>query len=100
MAQIAHNIKRSSQMLIKPHITERASILSEKGAYVFVASERATKRDIAHAVKELYNVTPVKVNVISVPSKRRIGRRGIRGVRPGFKKAIIFLKPGEKIDLG
>ncbi len=99
MAHIAHNIKRSSLVLLKPHVTERAAGLSEKGAYVFVVAKTATKRDITRAVKDIYNVTSRKVNVISVPEKRRIGRRGIRGVRSGFKKAIVFLKSGEKIDL-
>lgn len=100
MSYIAHNTKRSATTLIKPHVTERAAGLAEKGAYVFVASSRATKSDITRAVKELYKVNPVKVNVISVPSKRTAGRRGIRGVRAGFKKAIVFLKKGETIELG
>ena len=84
--------------LIRPHITERATALAEQNAYVFVVEPKATKREVIAAVKALYNVVPHKVNTVSIPAKRRTGRRGIHGVHSGYKKAIVYLKAGETIS--
>ncbi len=84
--------------LIRPHITERATALAQKNAYVFVVEPHATKREVMVAIKTLYNVTPRKVATITIPSKQSVGRRGIRGVKSGYKKAIVYLKTGETIS--
>lgn len=84
--------------LIRPHITERATALATQNAYVFIVEPKATKREVIAAVRVIYNVLPLKVNTVSIPPKRRVGRRGIRGVKSGYKKAIVYLKTGETIS--
>lgn len=82
----------------KPRITERATLLQGARAYTFVVDPRANKKEIARAVEDLYKVRPTKVNIINVP-ERRVSGRGRGGMRSGFKKAIVFLKEGDKIDV-
>jgi len=90
--------RSASHALIRPHITERATTLAAQNAYVFVIEPKATKKQVVAAVQALYNVTPRKVATITIPSKRRTGRRGIKGVSSGYKKAIVYLKTGDTIS--
>lgn len=85
--------------LIRPHITERATALATENAYVFVIQSTASKRDVIAAVKALYKVTPRKVTTVTIPSKNRVGRKGIKGVQKGYKKAIVYVKKGESITI-
>lgn len=81
-------------------ITEKASMHSASGVYVFDISENATKRDIMQAVKAVYAVTPRKVAVVRVPSKtKRNMRTGRMGTKQGGRKAYVYLKAGESITL-
>ena len=85
--------------LIGPRITEKASMVAEKGlAYVFNVRTDASKHAIAKAVKDLYNVLPVKVRTVSIPAKH-VFSRGKAGVKQGGKKAYVYLKAGEKIEI-
>lgn len=82
----------------KPRITEKAGIQAEKdGVYTFEVDKTANKKSIAKAIKEIYKVTPVKVNITSLPTKK-IFSRGKVGMRSGVKKAVVFLKKGDKIE--
>jgi len=85
-------------VLIKPRITEKAAYGGEKGVYVFNVAPDAIKSEISRAVRKMYKVTPRQVNIARVPSKQ-VKRRGIAGRRPGGKKAYVYLKEGEKIEL-
>ena len=80
--------------------------LTEKGTrqgesfnqYTIVADRRANKTQIRQAVEELFEVKVVGVNVVKMPSKPK--RRGmIKGTRPGWKKAIVELRAGDKIEI-
>ncbi len=84
-------------VLKHPRITEKASFSAEKGVYVFEVAKDANKKVIAEAVKEMYKVTPVRVNVVKIPAKRVIVR-GKNGMKSGGKKAYVFLKKGDKIE--
>ncbi len=84
--------------IIRPHVTEKASASAEKGVYVFDVALRANKREIAQTVAALYKVTPVKVTIVAIP-KKRITVKGRIGFRKGGKKAYVYLKKGEKIEL-
>lgn len=84
--------------LRSPHVTEKAVSGGERGVYTFVVSARATKPMIQRAVSELYNVTVAKVRTVTVPSKRRFAR-GRYGEHSGFRKAVVYLKKGQTIDL-
>ncbi len=93
--------KDTASILKNPRVTEKATIMSEKGVYVFDVSARATKADVRDAVKELYKVTPRKINMVKVPSKRtRVrGQQNRFGVKSGGKKAYVYVKKGDTIDI-
>ncbi|MBU3668469.1 MAG: 50S ribosomal protein L23 [Candidatus Taylorbacteria bacterium] len=93
------SIKKHNMDVIKrPRITEKAAIASEKGTYVFEVTGNATKAAIKAAVKELYKVTPVSVNVAKNPVKKTYVR-GKKGTKGGVVKAYVTLKKGDKIEL-
>lgn len=86
------------RILKGPHVTERATFLAGKNEYVFKVWPRASKKDIKKAVEDVFGVLVLKVRVINVPrKKRRLGR--IEGFRKGYKKAIVKIKEGQKIEL-
>ncbi|MDO8493407.1 MAG: 50S ribosomal protein L23 [bacterium] len=95
-----NNINTASIVLTRPRITEKATALAstEAGVYTFEVSARANKVLVADAVKKLFKVTPVKVNIINTKAKT-VFRRGKVGTVGGIKKAMIYLKKGDKIDL-
>jgi len=80
-----------------PHITEKAAILAERGVYTFLVHKDANKIQVAKAVKAIYDVEPVRVNIIKLPAKRVVSR-GRRGVKAAKKKALVYLKKGDKIE--
>ncbi len=87
----------SGSVIANPRITEKAAYASDKNVYTFDISSRASKVEVMKAVKALYNVTPVKVNIAAIPTKRVV-RRNILGQKGGGKKAYVFLKKGDKIE--
>jgi|688.fasta_scaffold1636928_1 large subunit ribosomal protein L23 len=90
--------KDYSLVLNRPRITEKSGIKAEsQSVYTFEINPEVTKTDVAHAIKEYYKVTPVKVNITKLPSKT-IFSRGKSGMRSGVKKAVVYLKKGEKIE--
>lgn len=80
-----------------PRITEKAALLAEKNMYTFNVHEDANKTEIKKAIEALYKVKPVRVSVLSVP-KKNIFYRGKSGTKSGGKKAVIYLKAGDKIN--
>lgn len=89
---------KTPDVLIRPHITEKAAIKSESSVYVFEVNKLATKKQIEKSFKEVYKVSPLKVSVVNIPQKL-VFVRGKRGAKSGFKKAYIYLKKGEKIEI-
>jgi large subunit ribosomal protein L23 len=82
----------------KPRITEKSGLQAEvAGVYTFEVTATANKKNIAKAVKELYKVTPVKVNITNLPAKK-IFARGKAGRKSGVRKAVVYLKKGDKIE--
>jgi large subunit ribosomal protein L23 len=92
--------KEASHILLSPRITEKGAYLSSIGAYVFNVAPSANKKEIAEAVQTVFKVTPRKVTVVTVPVKRVMTRGSNRaGHTAGGKKAYVFLKKGETIEL-
>ena len=85
-------------VLRRPLITEKGSILQMQGKYLFEVAGGATKPQVKQAVEKSFDVTVVKVNVITVPGKMRRLGRGIFKT-PSWKKALVTLKAGDKIEL-
>jgi len=82
----------------KPRITEKSGLQAEGfGVYTFEVTAKANKKNIAKAIKEIYKVTPVKVNITNLPAKI-IFARGKTGRKSAIKKAIVYLKKGDKIE--
>lgn len=85
-------------VVIAPRITEKASGKSmNENVYVFNVDPKASKKEISKAVLKIYKVSPVKISVVRIPRKK-IFVRGKKGLRPGGKKAYVYLKEGEKIE--
>ena len=95
MSKLAKQLNQETLVLQKPLMTEKSSLL---GVYTFMVARDANKPLIKSAIKRLYQVTPRRVNIINVAGKK-IVVRGKIGQRPGMKKAIVYLKAGEKINL-
>ena len=87
------------KLLIKQvWITEKASNSSNFGKYVFVVDKSANKSEIKKAIESIYSVKVVGVNTVNSKSKsKRLGRS--TGKTSGYKKAIVALKEGQKIDI-
>ena len=89
---IAYRILRS------PQITEKSTALAEKNQYVFKVYPKTNKIEIKTAIEDLYNVDVLSVRIIKVrPKRRRLGR--ISGWRAGYKKAVVKVKAGQKIEV-
>ena len=87
----------STDSIIRPRVTEKSGILSQGGVYTFEIAPKANKAEVAKAVRALYRVTPVKIAVINTPAKS-VFVKGRKGTVAGFKKAVVTIKKGEKID--
>lgn len=88
----------SYAMLLRSHVTEKASVLAGRNVYVFQVPAKATKLEIASAVQDIYGVPVQQVNIVNIPSKKiRVGRR--HGVKAGYKKAMVSVKQGHQIDM-
>ena len=87
------------QVIIRPMVTEKsATAQSANRTYSFVVERSANKTQIAAAVKELYGVKPVAVNVVNVQGHRvRFGKGS--GRRSDYKKAMVTLKEGDSITI-
>jgi len=89
-----------SNVLKRPLITEKASILMGQNRYVFVVDRQATKQEIKKAVEKIFKVKVISVQVILVKGKNRRFLRTRKLLREtDWKKAIVTLKEGDKIDL-
>jgi large subunit ribosomal protein L23 len=88
----------ANKFLIKnPIISERATQMSALGKYVFLVDDEATKPEVKKALEEIYKINVEKVHVINAKPKPRHGR--YPGEKPGYKKAIVTLKEGQKLDI-
>jgi large subunit ribosomal protein L23 len=90
-------------VIIAPRISEKSMAEALGHQYSFTVHPDATKMQIRHAVEEIFKVNVIKVNTVNVGGKRRnFARRGLRtqGRTKDYKKAIVTLKAGQKIELG
>ena len=92
-----HNL---DAIIVGPRITEKSVQLGEQNVYTFTVKRDATKYEVRDAVKALYKVTPVKVNIVNkAPAKRMVGSRNRAKHVKGMKKAYVYLKKGDTINL-
>lgn len=89
-----------TMVLLRPHVTEKATDLSEHRVYAFEINKLANKMHVRQAVEKFYKVKPVKIAVVNIMPKYgknpRTGR--VQTKKQGLKKAFVFLKKGDKIE--
>ena len=91
-------MRNPHDVLIKPMISEKSVAMMEEGKYSFIVDKDANKIEIKHAVEELFHVSVVQVTTRTIPGK--VKRRGrFEGKQPDTKRAIVTLKPGNKIEI-
>ncbi len=92
-------MKEAYDIVKTVHLTEKATLLSEKhNRYVFKVDPKANKIDIKRAIEQLFQKKVLDVNTANYAGKKKRVRRADYGRRPHWKKAIVTLKEGEKID--
>lgn len=100
MSKLGNELK--NQIILKsPRVTEKATALANLKtgpAYTFEVPDFATKPMIESAFTAKYKATPVKVNIVNLPAKKVL-RRGKIGTKSAVKKAMVYLKAGEKIEI-
>ena len=87
-----------NEVLLAPVVSEKSYSLIEDRKYSFRVHPEAHKTQIRQAVEELFGVNVERVNIVKVQAKPK--RRGLsKGIRPGWKKAIVQLREGESIEI-
>ena len=93
-------MKKIQDVIVRPLVTERSTVLKDKSKYSFEVHQDANKQEIKNAVETIFKkekVKVLKVNTANVPAKiRRFGQNISKAYR--WKKAIVTLKPGQKIE--
>ncbi|MEA3344296.1 MAG: 50S ribosomal protein L23 [Patescibacteria group bacterium] len=88
----------SYKILVAPLVTEKSSMLEKESKYVFKVFPKTNKTTIKRAVEDIYKVDVLTVRIINIPKKpRKMGR--YKTFKKGYKKAIIKLKEGQRIDI-
>ena len=86
------------EMLVRPVVTEKSTLLQEQDKYVFEVLPKANKPMVKEAVQKAYNVKVVSVNILKNRGKvKQYGRRRVR--TPDIKKAVVTLKAGDRIQI-
>jgi large subunit ribosomal protein L23 len=87
-----------NEVLLSPVVSEKSYSLITDRKYTFKVHQNAHKTQVRQAVEELFGVKVANVNIVKVQPKPK--RRGLsRGIRPGWKKAIVQLREGEAIEI-
>lgn len=88
-----------NKFLIKnPIISEKSTAASADGKYVFLVDDKANSTEVKKLVEHIYKVEVIRTHVINArPKPKRYGRNF--KLRPGFKKVIVTLKKGQKLDI-
>ena len=88
-------------VLLRPHVTEKATELSERNVYAFEVNMRANKVHVRQAIEKIYKVSPVKIAMITTKEKTMKNPRTNRtqSKRQAAKKALVYLKKGDKIEV-
>lgn len=89
---------RGYQVIVRPVITEKSTHLSADNKYVFEVSDDANKIEIIKAIKAIYGVSPIKVNILNIKGKL-VTRGRQTGRRKDLKKAVVTLAKGQSITI-
>ena len=89
----------SYDLIARPLFTEKSKFSQEMRKYTFVVHKTANKFQIKNAIEQIFKVTVRSVNITRSPYKNKIFK-GKKGVKKGYKKAIVSLKDNQRIELG
>lgn len=93
-----HN-RTARDIILRPIITEKSVTLSAENKYTFAVDPKSNKCEIRSAVEQIFKVKVLSVNTLNVKGKpKRWGRR-YKGHKSDWKKAIVTLKEGDKIEI-
>lgn len=87
-----------SNLILFPLLTEKATSFQNEDKYVFVVKSGANKSEIKKEVERLFDIRVESVNILKAKRKSRLWR-GIKGHRPGYKKAVVTVEKGKKIEI-
>ena len=87
----------SHKILVEPWVTEEATRIAELNKYIFKVNSGASKKQIRKSVEDLYGIKVISVNTVNIPRKKRVRGKTV-GWKPGYKKAIVGIKEGDKIE--
>ncbi|MGI6678243.1 MAG: 50S ribosomal protein L23 [Dehalobacterium sp.] len=91
-------MRNPHDVVIKPVVSEKSMGMMEENKYTFIVDKNANKLEVKHAIQEIFKVTVLDVTTMVIKGKmKRMGR--FEGKRPDRKKAIVTLKPGDKIEV-
>lgn len=86
--------------VLRPHLSEKSVGQGDARVYTFLVAKNATKSSVKSAIAAIYQVTPVKVNIVNKSPRTALSRTRNRPVtQSGYKKAYVYLKPGDSINL-
>lgn len=95
VSSVVNNLR---QVILRPRVTEKATLQNILNVYVFEVEKNATKKTVASAIKSLYKVTPRKVSIVPVRRKATFVR-GKKGHSAGGRKAYVYLRKEDKIEI-
>jgi large subunit ribosomal protein L23 len=91
-------MKDLTRVIVRPVVTEKTTDMGENDKYVFEVASEANKNEVKQAVEKFFGVKVVDVHTLNMKGKpKRLGRH--MGRRKDWKKAIVTLQSGDKIDL-
>lgn len=85
-------------IILKPILSEKSLLGSESGKYIFIVNNSANKHEIAEEIGKIYKAKVTKVNIINVAPEDRLVRGRNKSHKKGYKKAVITLEKGKKIE--
>jgi len=87
-------------VIVRPHVTEKAVGMGDRNVYTFIVRADATKYLVRDAIISLFKVTPVKINIVNKTARQYKSKsKGRRLTEKGMKKAYVYLKDGDSINL-
>ena len=90
---------KAIDVILKPVVSEKATMLAEKFIYLFYVNKQATRVDVKRAMKELYGADVAEVKIMNTPSKSRTVKKSVVDKRSSMKKAVVTLKGKKKLDV-
>ena len=90
---------KTFDVLQRPIVSEKAAKLAESNGLVFEIAPLATKKDVENAILAVYDVLPVKINIVNAKGKVKSFRNKSKGTQRTIKKAYVTLPKGHTVDI-